>query len=156
MPNATAADAEIVLKLFELRREEVMRKARNFMVMDFWPQSVDEILAVMNARGTQENAYFRQVLTFYEMASTLPLHGAVNSDLFAEWNGELLFLFAKFEPFLVELREKSGNPGMLGNCERYIQSSPLAQKKLVPTAARVATMSAAMKSKGKPAKKSKK
>ena len=119
------------------------------------PQSADEILAVMNARGTQNNAYFRQVLTFYEMSATLPLNGAVHSDLFIEWNGELLFLFAKFEPFLVELREKSGNPGMLGNMERYIQSSPLAQKKLVPVSARVAAMSAAQKGKGKAAKKAK-
>lgn len=157
MPNATHHDAELVLKIFELRREEVMRKARNFMVLEFWPQSVDEVLAVMNARGTPNNAYFRQVITFYEMAATLPLHGAVHSDLFIEWNGELLFLFAKFEPLLAEIREKSGNPGFLGNCERYIQSSPLAQKKLAPTAARVAAMSASMRPKGKskPAKKKK-
>lgn len=136
MPNATHHDAEIVLKLYDLRREEVMRKARAWVVGEFWPQSADEVLAVANGRF-QENAYYRQVISFCEMACALPLHGAVHAELFADWCGEIIFIFAKFKPLLAEVREKMNNPGFLANTEKFLQSSEYTQKKLAATEARV-------------------
>src|SRR5207244_7032585 len=103
----TAADAELILKLYDLRREAEMRKARNWWVAAFWPQNADDVAKIAGALGTQENNWLRQVGGYWEMAS-LGLHGALNEDLFLEgsFSGEMFFIFAKVRPFLKELREK--------------------------------------------------
>jgi len=136
MPNATHHDAEIVLKIYDLRREPVMRKAREWMVSEFWPRSADDVMAIMNG-SFQETASFRQCVSFCEMCASLPLHGAVNSELFADWNGEMIFVYAKFKPFLAEIREKSKNPAFLANTERYLEGSDYTRKKVAATEARV-------------------
>ena len=59
--KAIASDAELILKLYDLRREPEMRKARNWMLMEFWPKNADDFVKVANAMGTQENAWLRQV-----------------------------------------------------------------------------------------------
>jgi len=142
--KATAADADLVIRLFELRREPVMRQARNWL-MQFQPKTANDVMAVANAYGTQENAYFRQVTSFWETLVTLPLHQAVNRDLFVEWNGEFLFLYAKFYPFLAELREKMGNPGFLQRCEQLIAEVPGLQGMVDMMIKRLASMAAARK-----------
>lgn len=106
--KATAADAELVLKLYDLRREPEMRKARNWMLVEFWPNSVDEFVKIANALGTQENAWLRQVGGYWDMAAALVLHGAISPDLFLEGgvSGEMIFMYAKVQPMLKELRQK--------------------------------------------------
>jgi len=122
--SATATDAELILKLYDLRREAEMRKARKFMVGEFWPESAEDILKVVNAMGTQENAWMRQVNGYWEMAASLVVHGALNQDLFLETSfcGEMFMVFAKIQPFLTEVRPKMGT-NVLGNVERVITSS---------------------------------
>jgi hypothetical protein len=142
MSSANHHDAEIVLRLYELRRDPVMRQARNFMVQEFWPRSADDVIKLANAWGTEHNAYFRQVTSWCEMCTTLPLSGAVNADLFADWNGEILFLFAKFKPLLPALREKF-NPGFLGNTERFIERNRTAQERVEKMLPRIAKMAEA-------------
>ena len=62
MPNPpTAADAELILKLYDLRREAEMRKARHWFGSSFWPKTADDLVAVINVANPQENAWFRQV-----------------------------------------------------------------------------------------------
>jgi hypothetical protein len=77
------------------------------------------------AAGTQENAWFRQVSGYWEMAAALVLHGTLNRDLFLEpsISGEMFFIFAKIHPFLDELREKLRSPTAFGNVERLIMTS---------------------------------
>lgn len=117
--TATAADAELILRLYDLRRESVMREARKW-IGSFSPASADDVLQVMRAVGTQENAYFRQVTSFWEMAASLVLHGTLNEALFIDNAGEMFFIFAKFYPFLTELRQKSGMNELLGKSETLI------------------------------------
>lgn len=140
---ATQADAEVVMRLYDMRREEVMRKARNYVGGDFWPDGAADVQKVISEWGTDENAYFRQVTSYWEMAASLPLRGAVDADLFSDWSGEMFFVFAKFYPFLAELREKTGNPKMLGNIETFINSKPAFQEKLKAFVARTGKMKAA-------------
>ena len=103
---ATAADAEIILKLYELRTEAVLRQARAWMTGEFWPVTADEFFAVaMNPRDPH-NAWFRQVTTYWEMAAAMVLHGAVSAELFVDCNGEGFFLLAKFAPILEAIRER--------------------------------------------------
>lgn len=103
---ATPADAEIILKLYELRTEPVMRQARAWMTGDFWPQTAEEFFVVASNPADPHNAFFRQVTTYWEMAAALVLHGAVSADLFVDCNGEGFFLLAKFAHILDEIRER--------------------------------------------------
>ena len=108
---ATPADAEIILRLYELRTEAVMRKARAWMTGEFWPATAEEFFAVAENPADPHNAWLRQVLTYWEMAAAMVLHGAVSAELFVDCNGEGFFLLAKFAPILDGIRAK--NPGFL-------------------------------------------
>ena len=109
---ATAADAELVLKLYELRREESLRKARRFMVFDFQPKTLEELRAVSRNIGSEHNASWRQTISYWEMAASLVLHGALDAELFLESNVEGILLYAKFHHFHAETEKQSGNPFM--------------------------------------------
>jgi hypothetical protein len=121
----TAADAELILKLYDLRREAEMRKARNWFATEFWPQSADDIMKVAMEFGSQHNAWMRQVGGYWEMAATLVLHGAISEELFVEpgCSGEMFFCFAKIQPYLKELRTKMGNPDVFVNTEKVAMKS---------------------------------
>ena len=103
---ATPADAEIILRLYELRREEVLRKARAWVIGEFWPASADDYFAIMANAADPHNAWLRQVISYWEMAAAMVLHGAVSAELFVDCNGEGFFLLAKFAPFLDAIRER--------------------------------------------------
>jgi hypothetical protein len=108
---ATPADAEIILRLYELRTEAVMREARAWMTGEFWPATAEEFFAVAENPEDPHNAWLRQVLTYWEMAAALVLHGAVSAELFVDCNSEGFFMLAKFATILDAIREK--NPGFL-------------------------------------------
>jgi hypothetical protein len=130
--QATAHDANLILKLYDLRREAEMRKARNWYMIEFWPQSADDILKVANAFPSQENAWMRQVGGYWDMVAALVLHGALNEDLFLQPGicGEMFFIFAKVHPFLKEVREKMNNPEIFVNIEKVATRSKLARNRL--------------------------
>jgi hypothetical protein len=106
---ATAADAGVVLELYKLRQEATLRTARQFMTMEFWPKDLEELRAVSRAMGTDKNAYWRQVMTYWEMAASLVLRGAVDADLFLDSQGEGIFLYAKFHHWHAATEKESGN-----------------------------------------------
>lgn len=109
---AAAADAELVLRLYELRREESLRKARRFMVFDFQPKTLEELRAVSRDIKSEHNPAWRQVLSYWEMAASMVLRGAVDADLFLDSNGEGILIYAKFHHFHAETEKQSGNPFM--------------------------------------------
>jgi hypothetical protein len=115
---ATPADADIMLKLYDLRREEVMRKARNYVGMEFWPTTVDEFREIHKPTNPN-NVYWRQVISFWEMAAQFPLHGAVDTELFVATQGEGLFIRAKF----VELSEEATGNTFMPNTKKLIDAS---------------------------------
>jgi hypothetical protein len=115
---ATPADAEIILKLYQLRTEAVMRQARAWIGGEFWPQTVEDFAAVAENPADPHNAWFRQVITYWEMAAAMVLHGAVSAELFVDSNGEGFFLLAKFAPILDAIREK--NPYFMGKTSELI------------------------------------
>ncbi len=110
---ATAADAELVLKLYELRREPRMRQARHWVVNEFKPKNLDELLAVQRDFGSDQNQMWRQVIGYWEMAAALVLAGALDRVLFLESNGENLFILAKFGEFNEEYARTSGTNGFM-------------------------------------------
>jgi hypothetical protein len=130
MPNpATPKDAEFILKLYDLRREAEMRKARNFIGGEFWPESIADYDKLMGDMRSPHNAWLRQVISFWEMAASLVLHGCIHEQLFIENAGEMFFVYAKFRPLLKDIREKYQSPEFLANTEKLIHNSAAARAK---------------------------
>lgn len=134
--SATAADAELIMKLYDLRREAVMRKARE-AVANFWPQSVEEVVQIAQAFGSEQNAYFRQVVSYWEMAASFVLKGALNEELFLESGGEMIFVFAKLHPFLPEIRARLNAPEFFSRVEQLLKRNANGRQKLKATLERV-------------------
>ncbi len=122
-----AESAELILKLYELRREDTMREARNWMI-SFFPESGQDIVqALMN---TETSAFYRMVMSYWDMAASFVNHGAIEEEMFTDANAEHFVVFAKIEPFLPELRETFGNPNMLANLEKLVMRQPNAKERL--------------------------
>ena len=132
---ATPADAEIILKLYQLRTEAVMRQARAWISGEFWPKTADEFFAVYDNPDDPHNPWLRQVLTYWEMAAAMVLHGAVSAELFVDCNGEGFFLLAKFAPILEAIREK--NPTFLNKTTDLISRFSAAAQRYEVTLKRV-------------------
>lgn len=130
--KATAHDAHLILKLYDLRREAEMRKARTWVTAEFWPKDAEEFVKVVNSFPSQENAWMRQVGGYWDMAASLVLHGALNEELFLQpgCSGEMFFFFAKIYPFLKEFRDKTNNPEAFENIEKLATGSKTARKRL--------------------------
>lgn len=126
------ADAELILKLYDLRREAEIRKARNWWSADFWPENADDFMKIAMAVGTQENNWLRQVGGYWELAASLVVHGVLDETLFLEpsFSNEMFLIFAKVQPFLKELREKLQNPHMLANIEKVVNNTKTGRGRL--------------------------
>ena len=123
---ATAADAELILKLYELRQEETLRKARRFLVFDFNPKTVEELRVVSRDTKSEFNPCWRQAMSFWEMAASLVLRGAIDADLFLDSSLEGILIYAKFHHWHAETEKQSGNPFM-GKTAELIAKYPAAQ-----------------------------
>jgi hypothetical protein len=124
---ATPADAEIILRLYELRRETVMREARAWVIGEFWPATAEEYFAFTVNRDDPHSPFVRQVITYWEMAAAMVLHGAVSAELFVDCNAEGFFLLAKFAPILDDIREK--NPFFLVKTSDLVKRFTVASTK---------------------------
>jgi hypothetical protein len=122
--KATPTDAELILKLYDLRREATLRKARDFMATQFWPQNYGEFRAVAMAFGAEHNGWFRQVWTYWDMACALVLNGTINEDLFFKTNGEPYFFYAKFKPYIEQARKELNHPEFMAHIEELANKSP--------------------------------
>ena len=125
---ATATDGELVLRLYEIRREETLRRSRRFMVFDFNPKTLEELRVVSRDITSEHNAAWRQTLSYWEMAASLVLRGAVDADLFLDTNAEGILLYAKFHHFHAETEKQSGNPFMKQTAT-LIQRFPAARER---------------------------
>lgn len=113
----TIEDANLILRLYEIRREEKMRAAREWFVRSFKPKSLEEMNQLAPA-GSQENAYMRQVITYFEMVASFVTSGVLNQDLYFQSGGELLLCYLRVKPILADLRASSKNPTQYTNLEK--------------------------------------
>ena len=122
---ATPQDADLIIKLYDLRRDETMRKARNYFALEFFPKSVDDVKEVLfNVQEhPEQNAYFRQVISYWEMAAAMVNHGSIDQALFLDTNGEFFVVWAKIGDYIEDLRAIFG-PQFLVNLEKMIASAP--------------------------------
>src|SRR5262245_34119013 len=122
---ATPQDADLIIKLYDLRRDETMRKARNFYFFEFFPQSADDVKALLfnGLERPDHNAYFRQVTSYWEMAAAMVNHGSIDQALFFDTNGEFFGVWAKLCDYMEDLRAILG-PQYLANLEKLIAAHP--------------------------------
>ena len=116
--------ATLNLKLFEMRREPVLRAARSWFLHDFNPEGFAELAAL----ATRHNAEFRTVLSYWEMACSLVSTDAIDATAFLAAHNELIATFAKIHPFLTELRAASGGPHFCEHIEAVVMASPDAEE----------------------------
>lgn len=128
--NAASTDAELILRLYDLRREAEMRKARNWLAMDFWPSSFDELQRIAFNPEIHENRYFRQVCSYWDMACALVLRGTLHQGLFYDTSGEAWFVYAKIKPFLKDMRASFNSPEFLSHVEQLVESTPEGRERL--------------------------
>ena len=128
----THADAQLILKLYKLRREAELRKARHWWLTGFWPRSIDDLMSITQSPGTPENAWFRQGASYWGMAASLVNQGVLSESLFLRpaFSGEMFFIFAKVQPFLKEFREKIGDIEAFQDVEQAIMRTKWGRERL--------------------------
>ncbi len=119
-------DADLILKLYDLRREPVMREARNWL-FTFNPTSIQDVMDVMMG---EHSGHFRMVVSYWDMAAALVNNGAIDEQLFNETNGEQIFVYMKVEPVLKEIREMFDNPDFLKNLETLVKRMPNIEQRI--------------------------
>ncbi len=117
-------DAELALKLYDLRRESVMRESRAAINATFLPTSWEDVLAVTKPDHPL-NAPFRQCATYWEMVYSMARHGVMHAEFMMESSGEGLLLFSRIEPWLEQYRAHVGNPLAFRNAEWISKESEL-------------------------------
>jgi len=118
-------EASLILKLYDLRREETMRKARDWYFREFNPQSLADFNAVMFG---EHGGHLRMVISYWDMAAGLVNNGAISLELFNDCNGEHIGVFSIVEPLLGEIRAASG-PRFAANLEKLVDATPDGRKR---------------------------
>ena len=113
--------AQLNLKLFELRREPVLREARAWFLMDFNPDTFAEFAGIV---GGERSASFRMVIGYWDMAASMVTTGAIDADAFRSAHSEIFSTFSKIQPFLTDLRQVSGEAGLLKHMEAVVMAAP--------------------------------
>lgn len=129
MSAKNAAQAELILRLYELRRETVMREARSFVSGSFLPQSDDELVAIVT-KGGKETGFVLQVYGYWDMVCAFVLHGMLSEPLVYDTCQEMYFQFAKIHPYLKGFRQKINLPEWMQSLEKVAAGSPRGRKRL--------------------------
>ena len=122
--------ADLILKLYDLRREATMRKARDWF-FTFNPTSAQDVMSTM--MDPEVGAYLRMVTSYWDMAASFVNHGAIDAEMFNDTVGEHTMVFAKVEPFLAELREMWQEPKAFYHLEKVILDRENGAEKLKKT-----------------------
>ena len=131
-------DANLILKLYDLRREAVMREARSWF-FGFNPQNMQDFLDVMIS---EKSGYFRMVISYWDMAASFVNHGAIDEEMFNDANGEHLFVYAKVAPFLPELRQMFGSDQFLAQLETAVKRIPNIDERIAGMRERISQLMA--------------
>ena len=127
-------DADLILKLYDLRREAVMREARNWL-FTFNPTGIQDVMEVMMG---EHSGHFRMVVSYWDMACAMVVNGAIDEELFNQTNGEHLFFYKKLEPVLQDIRAMFDNPEFLKSLETVVKRMPNIEARIASMRERMA------------------
>jgi len=120
-----AKSAELIMKLYDLRREAVMREARTWF-FTFNPESIEDI---QSAAMGEHSGYYRMVVSYWDMACSFVNHGAIDAEMFNDANGEQILVYSRLQPFLEQIRA-AGMPTYMQHLERAVMSMPDAEGRI--------------------------
>ena len=121
--------AELILKLYELRRETVMREARNFVGGEFLPQTDDDLVTIVT-KGGKETGFVLQVYGYWDMVCAFVLHGMLSEPLVYDTCQEMYFQYAKIQPYVRGFRKKLNLPEWMQSIEKVVEGSAKGRKRL--------------------------
>ncbi|MGH9317395.1 MAG: DUF4760 domain-containing protein [Thermoanaerobaculia bacterium] len=124
----TYHDARLVLKLYELRRDEKLRAARDWYRTKFFPQSFEDVQTVLSP-ANPDNLSWRMVTSYWDMAASFASHGVLDAELLLESSAEMLLVWSRLEDFIPRLRQEYG-PRLLANVEKTIARVPWAAERV--------------------------
>lgn len=122
-------DVMAILKLYELRRDDQMRAARQWYFSRFAPESAMDVVALYR-NGERASANFRMVTSYWDTAAALVLNGGIDQKMFLDANTEHVFVYAKIADYLSEIREIFREPDFLTNLEQLVRAMPDFESKL--------------------------
>jgi hypothetical protein len=122
-------EAEIIMRLYELRRESVMREARSYVGGAFMPESVDEFVALAS-KGGKETGYILQVYGYWDMVAAFVLHGSLSEAIVYDTCQEMYFQYSKIQPYLKQFRAKMHLPEFLQSIEKVVEGSVKGRKRI--------------------------
>jgi hypothetical protein len=131
-------EAGLILKLYELRRDETLRKARDWYFREFNPESLADFSATM---FSEKSGYLRMVVTYWDMAAALVNDGAIGPELFNDCNAEHFGVFTKLEPLLAEIRSAYA-PQFAAQMEKLIDATPGGRERIAVQRERMKAMRA--------------
>ncbi|MGI8988279.1 MAG: DUF4760 domain-containing protein [Bryobacteraceae bacterium] len=115
---ASHDDANLILRLYELRREERLRKARDWFVSSFKDVNTADQFMQLCPPGSPENAYFRMVVSYWDMAASFVTAGVLNPALFFRNSGEMMYVWERLADVAPALRAQRENPAMWSDLEQ--------------------------------------
>ena len=122
-------DVANILKLYELRREEGIRRARKWYFTEFDPQSAEDVVKIFTS-GHDSSAYYRMITSYWEMAASFVNNGGIDEKMFLDANGEHVGVYSKIEPFIEDVRKAIGLPDYLRQLETLVNKTPNAKERL--------------------------
>jgi hypothetical protein len=128
-PDNAIQQAELILKLYELRREAVMREARSYVGGEFMPRSAEEFVEIVSAGGKQ-TGFVLQVYGYWDMVSAFVVHGALDASLVYDTCQEMYFQYAKIQPYLADIRDKLSLPEFMRSIEQVVEGSESGRARL--------------------------
>lgn len=127
--NHAIQQAELILKLYELRRETVMREARSYVGGEFMPRSAGEFVEIVRAGG-KHSGFVLQVYGYWDMVAAFVSSGALDASLVYDTCQEMYFQYAKIQPYLADFREKMNLPEFLISIERLVEGSDAGRRRM--------------------------
>jgi hypothetical protein len=121
MPKATYDDVNLILRLYDMRREEKLRAARTWFVTNFKPKNMEE-MAKLAGPGTDGNANFRQAISYWEMVASFVTAGVLNEELLFQNTRELLVFWLRIKPVVNEVRAAQKDPNAWKNLETVAEA----------------------------------
>jgi hypothetical protein len=140
-------EAGLILKLYDLRREAVMRQARNWF-FSFNPKGIPDFVDVMTG---DKSGYYRMVVSYWDMAASLVNNGAIDEKMFGDANGEHVFVYAKIAPFLADLRSQFDMPDYLKHLETLVKRQPNIDERIASMQKRMSELMALIEQRTRPA-----
>jgi len=127
--KVTPEQVELILRLYELRRETVMREARSFVGGAFFPKSDDELVGFVT-KGGKETGFVLQVYGYWDMVCAFVIHGMLSEALLYDTCAEMYFQFAKIYPYLRGFRQKMNLPEWMQSLEKVAAGSKRGRKRM--------------------------